>query len=206
MTPSPKSVTQLLIEWRDGDESARDKLFSLVYAELNRLARAYLRRERTGHSFRSSDLIAEAYIRLVDNKGIRWQNRGHFYAVAAQAMRRILVDRARYHSADKRGGGLRPVELDEAASVAVKSAPEVIALDDALTALAALSPRQAQIVELRYFVGLSPEETAELLGISPTTVNREWKAARLWLYRELSGETGDKTASQNDKNGGPFPL
>lgn len=204
MTPSPKSVTQLLIEWRDGDESARDKLFPLVYAELNRLARAYLRRERQGHSFRSSDLIAEAYLRLVDHKGMRWQNRAHFYAVAAQAMRRILVDRARYYDAEKRGGGMQRVDLDEAASAAVQRAPEVIALDDALTALTALDPRQTEIVELRYFVGLTTEETAELLGISPTTVNREWKAAKLWLLKELSNETGDNQHGKNDKNGGRF--
>ena len=186
MTPSPKSVTQLLIEWRDGDETARDKLFPLVYAELHRLAHSYMRRERAGHTLQTSALVNEAYIRLVDHKGMRWQNRAHFYAVAAQAMRRILVDRARHHLAARHGGGSRRVDLDEAALVAIQRAPEVIALDDALTALAALDPRQAQVVEMRHFVGLSAEETAEVLGVSPVTVNREWRAAKLWLFRELS--------------------
>lgn len=188
MTPSPKSITQLLIEWRDGDESARDRLFPLVYAELYRLARSYMRRERPGHTLQTSALVNEAFLRLVDHKGMRWQNRAHFYAVAAQAMRRILVDRARHHLSVRHGGGSQRIDLDEAALVAIQRAPQIIALDEALTVLGAIDPRQAEIVEMRHFIGLSIDETAEVLGVSPATVNREWRAAKLWLFRELSIE------------------
>lgn len=188
MTTSPKSITQLLIDWRDGDESARDKLFPLVYAEMRRLAHSYMRKERAGHTLQTSALINEAYIRLVDHKGMRWQNRAHFYAIAAQAMRRILVDRARHHLAARHGGSSRRVDIDQAALVTAERAPEIIALDDALTALAALDARQAQIVEMRYFVGLSADETAEVLGVSPVTVNRDWRAAKLWLLKELQAD------------------
>ncbi|HEY3138817.1 MAG TPA: sigma-70 family RNA polymerase sigma factor [Blastocatellia bacterium] len=188
MTTSPKSITQLLIDWRDGDESARDKLFPLVYAEMRRLAHSYMRKERAGHTLQTSALINEAYIRLVDHKGMRWQNRAHFYAIAALAMRRILVDRARHHLAARHGGSSRRVDIDQAALVTAERAPEIIALDDALTALAALDARQAQIVEMRYFVGLSADETAEVLGVSPVTVNRDWRAAKLWLLKELQAD------------------
>jgi RNA polymerase sigma factor (TIGR02999 family) len=188
VTTSPKSITQLLIDWRDGDESARDKLFPLVYAEMRRLAHSYMRKERAGHTLQTSALINEAYIRLVDHKGMRWQNRAHFYAIAAQAMRRILVDRARHHLAARHGGSSRRVDIDQAALVTAERAPEIIALDDALTALAALDARQAQIVEMRYFVGLSADETAEVLGVSPVTVNRDWRAAKLWLLKELQAD------------------
>jgi RNA polymerase sigma-70 factor (ECF subfamily) len=192
MTPSPKSITQLLIEWHDGDESARDKLFPLVYAEMRRLAHSYIRKERAGHTLQTSALINEAYIRLVDHKGMRWQNRAHFYAVAAQAMRHILVDRARHHLAARHGGSWRRVDLDQAALVTAERAPDIIALDDALTGLAALDARQAQIVEMRYFVGLSADETAEVLGVSPVTVNRDWRAAKLWLLKELQADRSSK--------------
>src|SRR5262245_12268162 len=188
MGTSPKSITQLLIDWRDGDESARDKLFPLVYAEMRRLAHAYMRKERAAHSLQTGALINEAYIRLVDHKGMRWQNRAHFYAVAAQAMRRILVDVARRRNADIHGGGLDRVDLDEATLVSDQRPREIIALHDALIALAALDARQASVVEMRYFGGLSAEETADALGVSATTVNREWRAAKLWLYRELKVE------------------
>jgi RNA polymerase sigma factor (TIGR02999 family) len=188
VTTSPKSITQLLIDWRDGDESARDKLFPLVYAEMRRLAHSYMRKERAGHTLQTSALINEAYIRLVDHKGMRWQNRAHFYAIAALAMRRILVDRARHHLAARHGGSSRRVDIDQAALVTAERAPEIIALDDALTALAALDARQAQIVEMRYFVGLSADETAEVLGVSPVTVNRDWRAAKLWLLKELQAD------------------
>jgi RNA polymerase sigma factor (TIGR02999 family) len=192
MTPSPKSITQLLIEWRDGDETARDQLFPLVYAEMRRLARSYMRKERAGHTLQTTALVNEAYIRLVDHKGMRWQNRAHFYAVAAQAMRRILVDRARHHLAARHGGDLKRVDLDQAALLSDQRPREVVALDDALTVLAALDARQAQVVELRYFIGLSAEETAEVLAVSPVTVNRDWRAAKLWLLRELQAEAGRK--------------
>jgi RNA polymerase sigma-70 factor (ECF subfamily) len=186
MTPSPKSITQLLIEWRDGDEKALDKLMPLVYQELNRLAHRYMRRERPGHSFQTNDLVNEAYIRLVDHKGMRWQNRAHFYAVAAQAMRRILIDRARTRASVKRGGELHPVDLEQANLTPQKQAAELVALDDALTDLATIDPRKASVVEMRYFGGMSVEETAEALGISPATVMRDWSTAKAWLLRALS--------------------
>jgi RNA polymerase sigma-70 factor (ECF subfamily) len=192
MTSSPQSITQLLIEWRDGDETALDRLIPLVYDEMRRLARYYMRRERAGHTLQTTALINEAYIRLVDHKGMRWQNRAHFYAVAAQAMRRILVDNARSRHYAKRGGGARMVELDEAATVAQQQAAEMVALDDALNDLAMLDSRQSKTVELRYFGGMSVEETAEALGVSPVTVMRDWRAAKAWLLRSLSAEETDR--------------
>jgi RNA polymerase sigma factor (TIGR02999 family) len=191
MTTSSKSITQLLLDWRDGDETARDKLFPLVYTEMRRLAHSYMRRERPGHTLQTSALVNEAYIRLVDHRGIRWQNRAHFYAVAAQAMRRILVDRARHHLAARHGGSVYKVNFDEAAHVTIQRASEFVALDEALVALAAIDSRKGQIVEMRYFVGLSVEETADALGLSTATVNREWRAAKLWLKRELCLGTAD---------------
>ena len=186
MTPSPKSISQLLTEWRDGDETALNRLIPLVYEELRRLAHHYLRRERPGHSLQTTDLVNEAYLRLVDHRGMRWQNRAHFYAVSAQAMRRILVDHARSRSCAKRGGGERRVELDEVADLAQQKAIEMIMLDDALTKLSALDQRKSKIVELRYFGGMSVEETAEVLGISPVTVMREWSTAKGWLLRAMT--------------------
>lgn len=186
MTPSEKSVTQLLIEWRDGDETALDRLIPIVYDEMRRLARYYMRRERREHTLQTTALINEAYIRLVDHKGMRWQNRAHFYAVAAQAMRRVLVDHARSRHYEKRGGGARTLELDEAAAVAQEQAAEMVALDEALTDLAAVDPRQSKVVELRYFGGMSVEETAEVLEVSAVTVMRDWRAAKAWLLREIT--------------------
>jgi RNA polymerase sigma factor (TIGR02999 family) len=186
VTPSPKSISQLLTEWRDGDETALNRLIPLVYEELRRLAHHYLRRERPGHSLQTTDLVNEAYLRLVDHRGMRWQNRAHFYAVSAQAMRRILVDHARSRSCAKRGGGERRVELDKVADLAQQKAIEIIMLDDALTKLSALDKRKSKIVELRYFGGLSVEETAEVLGISPVTVMREWSTAKGWLLRAMT--------------------
>jgi RNA polymerase sigma-70 factor, ECF subfamily len=186
MTSPQKSVTQLLIEWRDGDETALDRLIPIVYDEMRRLARYYMRRERREHTLQTTALINEAYIRLVDHKGMRWQNRAHFYAVAAQAMRRVLVDHARSRHYEKRGGGARIVELDEAAAVAYEQAAEMVALDGALKDLAALDPRQSKTVELRYFGGMSVEETAEVLGVSPVTVMRDWRAAKAYLLGAIS--------------------
>jgi RNA polymerase sigma-70 factor (ECF subfamily) len=188
MTSSPKSVTQLLIEWREGDETALDQLIPLVYEEMRRLARYYMRRERPGHTLQTTALINEAYIRLVDHKGMRWQNRAHFYGVAAQAMRRILVNHARSRHYEKRGGGAPMVELDEAATVARERAAEMVALDEALNQLAAVDPRQSKVVELRYFGGMSVEETAEVLGVSSVTVMRDWRAAKAWLLREITSD------------------
>ena len=189
MSPSSVSITQLLIEWREGDETALERLMPLVYNELRRLAHHYMRRERPDHMLQTSALVNEAYLKLVDHKGMRWQNRAHFYAVAAQAMRRILVDQARSRNYAKRGGGERTVELDEAATVAQKQRSDLIALDDALKDLAAIDPRKSQIVELRYFGGMSVDETAEVLGLSPKTIMRDWSTAKAWLLRELSPES-----------------
>jgi RNA polymerase sigma factor (TIGR02999 family) len=188
VTPSPKSITQLLIEWRDGDETALNRLIPLVYEELRRLAHHYMRQERPGHTLQTTALVNEAYLRLVAHKGMRWQNRAHFYAVAAQGMRRILVDHARSRNCAKRGGGVNIVELEEAATIVQRQASELIALDDALSELSAFDPRKSQIVEMRYFGGMSVEETAEVLGISSATVNREWKTAKARLLQTMSPE------------------
>jgi len=186
VTPSPKSISQLLIEWREGDEGALDQLIPLVYDELRRLAHHYLRRERTGRTLQTSDLVNEAYLRLVDHKGMRWQNRAHFYAVAAQAIRRILVDQARSRSAAKRGGRTNLAGLDEVATVPQRQAVDVVALDDALRELAAFDERKSKIVEMRYFGGMSIEETAEALEVSTATVSREWSTAKAWLLRAIT--------------------
>jgi RNA polymerase sigma factor (TIGR02999 family) len=191
MTSSPNSVTQLLMEWRDGDETALCKLIPIVHDELRRLAHYYMRRERAGHTLQTSALINEAYIRLVDHRGMRWQNRAHFYGVAAQAMRRVLVDHARSRGYLKRGGGVPTVPLDEAVLLSQKKASELIALDDALKDLESIDPEKSKIVEMRYFGGMTVEETAEALGVSPVTVMRHWSTAKAWLLRALS--SGDYT-------------
>jgi len=178
-------VSVLLRAWSDGDRGALDRLTPIVYDELHRLARSYMRRERSGHSLQTSALVNEAYMRLVDCRSMKWQNRGHFFAVSAQLMRRILVDHARRHNL-KRGGGARHISLDETAEVAGDRAADFVALDGALDALARLDPRKVQVVEMRFFGGLSVEETAEVLKVSPVTVMRDWSTAKAWLYRELA--------------------
>lgn len=178
-------VTQLLLAWSNGDETAMDKLMPLVYAELRRLARRYMGREDPGHTLDTSALINEAYLRLVGAREIQWQNRSHFFAAAAQAMRRILVDFARARLNLKRGGGVRPVSLDEALVAAPDRGADLCALDDALRRLAAMSPRQSRVVELRYFGGLTEEEIANVLNVSERTVRNDWRVARAWLHREL---------------------
>lgn len=188
MAASQIEVTQLLLDWGSGDKAALDKLVPVVYQELRRLASYYMRRERPGHTLQTSALVNEAYMRLIDYKRMHWQSRAHFFAVAAQAMRRILVEHARKRHFAKRGGGAVQVSLDEAATVSQKQAADLIALDDALTSLEAIDPRKGRIVELRYIGGLNIEETAEVLGISPATVQREWRAAKAWLYREIKKE------------------
>ena len=185
---SQRQVTQLLLDWSEGDPEALNKLMPLVYQELKRMARYYMRRERAGHTLQTSALVNEAYIRLVDYKKMRWQDRAHFLAVAAQAMRRILVDHARGHTRAKRGGEARRVSLDEAATLADEKAADIVALDLALNNLAEFDPRKSQIVELRYFGGLNIEETAEVVGISPATVKREWNTAKTWLHREVTSD------------------
>lgn len=186
-----QEVTQLLRAWRGGDQTALDRLLPLVYDELRRLAAHYLRGERQGHTLQSSALVNEAYLRLVEQDQIDWQSRAHFFGVASQVMRRVLVDHARARNYQKRGGKLAHVELDEAATLVAEQAAELVALDEALDALARLDPRKSRVVELRYFGGLSAEETAEVLGVSEVTVLREWGRAKAWLRRELSGEERD---------------
>lgn len=182
---SSKEVTQLLIDWSKGDQAALDKLTPFVYDELHRLARHYMRRERPGHTLQTSALVNEAYLRLVD-QSVPWQNRAHFFGIAARLMRQILVDHARAHNYAKRRGGAQKVSLDQAADLAQARASDLVALDDALNDLAAMDPQQSRIVELRFFGGLTIEETAEVVGLSHATVEREWSAARAWLRREMS--------------------
>jgi len=184
--PSPPDVTQLLHAWSEGDERALEQLMPLVYQELYRLAKHYMARERPGQTLQVTALVNEAYLRLIDWKNVRWQNRAHFFGVSAQLMRRILVDFARSRHYSKRGGEAHHVSLEEAAVVSQERDADLVALDDALNALAAIDPPQSQVVELRFFGGLSVEETAEVLKISPRTVMREWSLARAWLYREIN--------------------
>jgi RNA polymerase sigma factor (TIGR02999 family) len=186
MSGLPNEVTQLLINWSNGDQAALDELIPLVHGELRRLARHYMARESPGHTLQTSALINEAYIRLVDQQDMPWQNRGHFFGVAAQVMRHVLIDHARRHRYAKRGGGARKVPLDEAVIVNDKRSEELVALDDALKVLATLDLRKSQIIELRFFGGLSIEETAEVLNISTITVTREWRSAKAWLRREMN--------------------
>jgi len=188
MNPSSQSVTQLLLDWRNGDQTALDRLMPLVYEELRRIAGHYMRNERQGHTLQTSALVNEAYLRLVDHENIAWQNRAHFFGLAAQAMRRILVDYARRRNYQKRGGAARQVSLGEAAMVTDEDAAEMIALDDALEELTKIDERKCRVVELRYFGGLSVEETAEALGVSIQTVGRDWSTAKAWLLREMSKE------------------
>jgi RNA polymerase sigma factor (TIGR02999 family) len=187
-TPSPDEVTQLLVAWGNGNQAALEQLMPLVYEELHRLARHYMRREHPGHTLQTTALVNEAYCRLVDQKRMRWQNRAHFFAISAQLMRRILVDHARSHQYAKRGGDAHTVSLDEGAVVAQEQAADLIALDDALRSLAGIDERKSRIVELRFFGGLNVEETAEALKLSPRTVMREWSMAKAWLYRTISHE------------------
>jgi len=179
-------VTQLLRDWGAGNNTALARLMPLVYRELRRLARQYLNRERDGHTLQTTDLVHEAYLRMVDQRRVQWQNRTHFFGVAAQLMRRILVDHARSHKRAKRGGGVPLISLDQAAMVSHQAPVDVIALDEALTRLSEIDERKARIVELRFFGGLEVAETARFLKISVPTVMREWKMAKAWLHRELS--------------------
>ena len=188
MTDSPQDVTQLVIAWRDGNPDARDELMPLVYQELHRLAHHYMSRERPGHTLQTSALVNEAFLRLVNQRDVQWQNRAHFFGFAAQIMRQILVDYARNRSYAKRGGGAVQVSLNEELLAPQGPSAEVVALDDALRRLVDIDQRKSQVVELRFFGGLSIEETAEVLGVSPGTVMRDWTLAKAWLRRELSRE------------------
>jgi len=183
---APEGITQLLLKWSDGDRSAREKLMPLVYDELHRLAAKYLRRERANHTLQPTALVNEAYLRLVDQQTVKWQNRAQFFGLAAKLMRNILVDHARSHQADKRGGQQYSVSLSRADRVSKKPEVDLVALHETLKRLAAHDPQKSRIVELRFFGGLTIEETAEVLEISHATVERDWKMARAWLRRELS--------------------
>jgi RNA polymerase sigma factor (TIGR02999 family) len=182
---SSDDVTRMLVQWSNGEQSALDQLIPLVYDEMRQIAGRVLKRERRDHTLQPTALVHEAYLRLIDQRNVNWQNRAHFFAIAAQAMRRIIVDHARRHNALKRGGDNLKVELEAALLLPGASDVDVVKLDDALTALAAFDPQQERIVELRFFGGLSIEETAEVIGISPATVKRDWSMAKAWLHREI---------------------
>jgi RNA polymerase sigma-70 factor (ECF subfamily) len=190
-TPGPEEVSQLLQEWSNGDQAALDKVMPIIYQELHRLAHHYMRKERPGHTLQTTALVNEAYMRLADYKKMRWHGRAHFFAVAAQVMRRILVEQARSRKLVKRGGGIPTVSLDEAAIVSLGRSAEVIAIDEALTDLESWDLRKSKIVELRFFGGLSIEETAEVLKVSVTTVQREWRSAKAWLYQAIRGRAAN---------------
>ena len=179
-------VTELLIDWSNGDEQALDRLMPLVYSELKSIARRHLRREEARHTLQSTALVHEAYLRLVDQNRVRWQNRAHFFAVAGQLIRRILVDHARRRRAAKRGGAAQSLTLDQAVAGTGGRNVDLLALDEALTNLSELDAQQARVVELRYFAGLTVAESAEALGVSPATVQRDWTTARAWLFRQLN--------------------
>ena len=188
MTPPPQQITQLLKYWGNGDHNARDELMRLVYEKLRHMAHQYMRRESPGHTLQTSALVHEAFLRLVDQSEVQWQNRAHFFGIAAQMMRRILVDHARSRHYAKRGGDVRHVCLDEVVIVSEERAAHVVALDAALTRLAAVDQRKSRIVELRFFAGLSIEETAAVLAVSPCTVMRDWTLAKAWLRREITAD------------------
>jgi len=185
MSQAPHKVTELLVAWNEGDKDALDQLVPLVYHELRRQAARFLRRERVGHTLQTTALIHEAYLRLVDQRSVKWQNRAQFFGVAAQLMRRILVDHARSRHRAKRGGSALRISLSEATAVAADPDFELLEIDEALTRLAAIDQQQSRIVELRFFSGLSVDETAAVLGISAATVKRDWSVAKAWLHREI---------------------
>jgi len=183
----PHEITLLLVEWSSGNQAALDRLYPLVYEELRRMAHRYMRRERKGHTLQTTALINEAYMRLVDQKNVHWANREHFFGISAQIMRRILIDHARGYRFAKRRRAEWKVSLDEAPILAIERSRELLLLDEALTSLAEIDARRSQVVELRFFGGLSNEEIASVLKISPNTVIRDWNMARAWLYKELRG-------------------
>lgn len=185
----PGPVTELLREWQQGNQSALAELTPLVYDEIRRIAHRFMRRERDGHTLQTTALVNEAYVRLIGHQQNNWNDRAHFFAVTAQVMRHVLVDHARRKHYLKRGGEQEQLPLDEVAVMSEQRASELVALDEALSALAKLDPRKARVIELRYFAGLSLEETAEVMGVSVMTVRRDWRAAKAWLYREMKAET-----------------
>lgn len=189
MANTPEGITGLLLQWSEGDSNALDQLIPLVYPELRRMARRYMGRENGEHTLQTSALINEAYLRLVDQHAVEWKDRAHFFAVSAQVMRHILIDHARRHRSGKRGAGATHTALDDGAVVIQERAAEFVALDAALDGLAAVDERKSRIVELRFFGGLTVEETAEVMKLSPITIKREWRAARAFLFREIGGDS-----------------
>ena len=184
-SPDSAAITRLLVDWRGGDQAALEQLMPLVHDELRRLARRHMAHERVGHTLQATALVNEAFVRLIDVRQVKWQDRAHFFAMSSRLMRRILVDFARSKGYQKRGGGAQKVSLDDALVVATEPGQDLVALDDALNALAAFDARKSQVVEMRFFGGLSVEETAEALNVSVDTVMRDWKLAKAWLQREL---------------------
>lgn len=193
-TPGSQEITELLAAWSGGDETAFERLMPLVYAELKRIARRHMFREGEGHILQTTALVHEAYMKLVSSPAAKWEDRAHFFAVSSQQMRRILVDAARSRLRQKRGGDAPVISLDDAPALALSRAAEFVALDDALNQLAALEPRRSQVVEMRYFGGMSMEETAAVLHLSPATVLRDWNAAKAWLYTQLNRGTPQESA------------
>lgn len=195
MSVDSENVTQLLQDWSQGNQRALEELLPLIYNELRHLAHNFLYRERPGHTLQTTALVHEAYLKLIDQKDARWQNRSHFFAIAAQAMRRILIDSARRHTAMKRGGPQEKLSLDEVPEVSLEPNTKLLALDEALKALAEIDPEQSRIVELRYFGGLTIDETAEVMKTSPATIKREWAMARAWLHQALANNGPTETPS-----------
>jgi len=191
--PSTHEVTRLLLAWKSGDETALNRLMPRVYQELHRLARRYMVAEQTGHPLQTTALVHEVYVRLVDANNVDWQNRAHFYAICARLMRRILIDFARSRNYQKRGPGFAHIQLEDALTIPEVESSEVLAVDEALRQLAAIDSRKSEVVELRFFGGLTTEEIAAALGVSPETVQRDWKLAKAWLLRELSHEPPHET-------------
>jgi RNA polymerase sigma factor (TIGR02999 family) len=186
MTSTPEEITQLLIAWNQGDQRARDELMPLIYNELRRLARGHLRRERVNHTLQPTALVHEAFLRLIDQSQVNWQNRAHFFGAAARLMRQILINHAEARRAAKRGGEAERISLNDVDQFTVEQGLDLVALNEAMERLEQIDPPQSRIVELRYFSGLTIEEIAEVMGVSPATVKREWSTARAWLRRELS--------------------
>jgi RNA polymerase sigma factor (TIGR02999 family) len=193
MASDPDHVNRLLLEWSGGNQQALEEMLPLIYDELRHLAHNFLYRERPGHTLQTTALVHEAYLKLIDQRDARWQNRAHFFAIAAQAMRRILIDSARKHVAGKRGGGGEKLSLAEVATVSLEPDNNLLALDEALNGLAEIDPQQGRIIELRYFGGLTIEETAEVMQLSPATIKREWAMARAWLHQALTEGQIDQT-------------
>jgi RNA polymerase sigma factor (TIGR02999 family) len=205
VAPSPQQVTQLLQAWSRGEDAALQELLPLVHQELHRLARRYMFGERPGRTLQTTALVNEAYLRLLGSRKVNWQDRAHFFAISAQLMRRILVDFARERISQKRGGGVQKIVFDEALMGLPERGRDLVALDDALNVLAGVDPRKSKVVELRYFGGLSVEETAEVLKVSPDTVLRDWRLAKAWLKREMSKEKSMPCGEpgRDENSGGP---